>query len=61
MILLRVLKGVTRLDSGKDMSTHVSTCIIYDFNVLTAVVWSYGADKTCIFVRIVAKKWVIGF
>jgi len=28
-----------RLDRSRDMSIHVSTCIIYYFNTLTPVVW----------------------
>jgi len=30
-----------RLDRSKDMFVHVSTCIIYGFNVLTPVVWKF--------------------
>jgi hypothetical protein len=33
MILLRDLKGATRIYRSKDMSVHVSTCIAYNFNV----------------------------
>jgi hypothetical protein len=39
MILLRDLKATSRLARSKDMSVHVSTCTIYDFNALTLVVW----------------------
>jgi hypothetical protein len=39
MILLRHLKGAMPLDRSKDMSTHVLTCITYDFNTLTPVLW----------------------
>jgi hypothetical protein len=38
-ILLRDLKGAMRLGSSKDMSVHVSTCISYDLNALTPIVW----------------------
>jgi hypothetical protein len=33
IILLRNLKGAVRLDRGKDMSVHVSTCTSYHFRV----------------------------
>jgi hypothetical protein len=33
-----------RLDRCKDMSMHVSTCISYDFNALTPVVWKLPAN-----------------
>jgi len=39
MILSLNLNGAMRLDRSKDMSAHVSTCIIYDFNALTPVMW----------------------
>jgi hypothetical protein len=39
MILLRGLKGAMQLDHSKDLSVHVSTCISYDLNGLTSVVW----------------------
>jgi hypothetical protein len=39
IILLRHLKGAIRPDHSKDMSVHVSTCISYDLNSLTSVVW----------------------
>jgi hypothetical protein len=39
MILLRDFKAAMPLDRIKDMSVHVSTCISYDFNALTPVVW----------------------
>jgi hypothetical protein len=39
MILLRDLKVSLRLDHSEDMSAHVSTCISYDLNALTPVVY----------------------
>jgi hypothetical protein len=39
MNLFRDLKEVMRLYRCKDMPVHVSTCINYDFNTLTLVVW----------------------
>jgi hypothetical protein len=36
-----------QFECTKDMPVHVSTCNSYDFNILTPVVWKYGADKTC--------------
>jgi hypothetical protein len=39
MFLLRDLKGDTRLDRSTDMSVHISTCIIHDFNALMPVIW----------------------
>jgi hypothetical protein len=41
--------------SGKDMSVHIPVCTNYDFNVLTPVAWNFDADKTCVFLRLVAK------
>jgi hypothetical protein len=37
MILLHSLKGPVQLDYRIDMSMHVSTCAIYDFNLLKCV------------------------
>jgi hypothetical protein len=39
MILSRNLMGAMRLDHGKNMAIHVSTCLSYNFNALTTVVW----------------------
>jgi hypothetical protein len=39
MTLLSDLKGAMLLDRREDLSAHVSTCIGYDFNALTSVVW----------------------
>jgi hypothetical protein len=39
MILFRDLKGAMRLDRSKDMSKHLSTYAISDFNALTPVLW----------------------
>jgi len=30
-----------QVDHSKDMTVHVSTCISYDFNTLTPVVWKF--------------------
>jgi len=48
MILLRDLKRAMPFDRSKDMSVHVLTCAIYDFNVLTQLCASCSADKTCV-------------
>jgi hypothetical protein len=56
MTLLFSLKGAMRLDRSKDVSVHVSTCTGYDFNPLTRqLCGSGGADKTCVFLRLVVK------
>jgi len=41
MILLFNGKGSTWVDRSRDMSVHVSTCTIEDFNALTPVVWKF--------------------
>jgi len=38
MILLHNIKGDVRLDNSKNVSVHVSTCTIHNFNALS-VVW----------------------
>jgi hypothetical protein len=55
IILLCDLKKAMRLDRSKDVSVRVSTCTTYDFNAFTPDVWRCGADKTCVFLRLVAK------
>jgi len=55
MILLRDLKGAVRLDCSKNMFAHISPCTTYDFNALTLLCLSCGADKTCVFLHLVAN------
>jgi len=42
------------------MYVHVSPCTSYYFNALT-LCGICGADKKCVFLRLVAKMSVIGF
>jgi len=39
MIPMHDLMGATRRNRNKDMSGHVSTLTVYDFNALTPIVW----------------------
>jgi hypothetical protein len=39
MILLCDLRGAMQFDHSIDMSVHVSTCVMYDFNALMPIVW----------------------
>jgi Leu/Phe-tRNA-protein transferase len=55
IILLRNLQGAIRLDRRKFMSVHVSTCTSYDINAVIQLCRSCGADKTWVFLRLVAK------
>jgi len=44
-----------RLDRSKDMFVHVSICTSCNFNAPMPLCGGFGADKTCIFLRLVAK------
>jgi hypothetical protein len=51
MILLHDLKEFVRLDRSKQMCVHVVTCTNYNLNACG----SCGADKTRVFLRLVAE------
>jgi hypothetical protein len=54
-ILLGVLKTAIRFDLSKNMSACVSTCIRYDFNALTLVMWKMWRSYNVVFLHPVAK------
>jgi hypothetical protein len=55
VILLRCLNGAMRLDRSKDMSVHVSTCTVTISTHYREICRNSGADKNCVFLRLVAK------